>query len=388
MPRSYHARIPLEIPDSEDESIASIPVGLVYQKQNSRSIPSSPPLPRKTPSVEAQQEQTASSAGKSQQGQAQQSSRAQKSGQTSQVRYERVIPESKSIHQGCDSSLLPVVPTLHHSAGTATAAFRRDSYPAVIDLTQDDDGAPGEMVRDSQSQFVLTPTRTKTERGAAPHGHRTQGQASGRSGGSSLRSSQSHLGRSPGSQTSSRLQGSMPQTAGRQRHPSSRAERSSDRERPRRPSEESHASVDLDSNSNPDFPSVESLMQRCRGSSQGSSLARLPSVGTMADEYSVGYTSYLDQIETRIAAAAADIEAMDDIEAPAYSRNARRRRRQPWTDQELEYLVEQVNHHGAAWQVIWEQNQTGPRAIHPRRTPVDYKDKAIIYKRDQLMYVL
>ncbi|PGG95195.1 hypothetical protein AJ79_10201 [Helicocarpus griseus UAMH5409] len=177
---------------------------------------------------------------------------------------------------------------------------------------------------------MLTSTHIKTEQGAAPHGHRTQGQASGQSGGSSLQLSQSHLGRSPGSQTLSRLQGSMPQTAGRQRHLSSCAERSLNQEQPHRSSKESHASVNLNSNFNLNFPSVESLMQQCQSSSQGSSLARLPSVRTMADdEYSVGYTSYLDQIETQIAAAAADIEAMNDIEAPAYSRNPRRQQCQP-----------------------------------------------------------
>jgi hypothetical protein len=129
-------------------------------------------------------------------------------------------------------------------------------------------------------------------------------------------------------------------------------------------------------------------MEQLEASSRGSSLTRLPSIGTTLgeDEPIREDRAHFHNIEQRVREAMGDVHAAD-----CYGRrrqNGRRRRpRLPWTDTELNYLIREVNKNGPAWQLIWDLNQEGTPVIHPQRTPVDYKDKAMVYKKDMIVYV-
>jgi hypothetical protein len=130
------------------------------------------------------------------------------------------------------------------------------------------------------------------------------------------------------------------------------------------------------------FPTIDAQVERYRITSRDSSLLRLPSVATSARHDSITPDgNYLDQVEQRIEAAIDDLQA-----AGSTSRSNHRRRRRPWTEEETHFLIGQVSRHGPAWQKIWDRNREGRRIIDSRRSTVDYKDKAMIYKKDMLRY--
>lgn len=134
--------------------------------------------------------------------------------------------------------------------------------------------------------------------------------------------------------------------------------------------------------SNQIFPSAEALINRHQAL-RGSSQPRLPSVGSMADnELDEGDEGSVSDTEAVIHAAMAEMEQGRGLKKKSYYR----RRKRPWADHETAFLVEQVNQYGSAWQLIWENNQEDCLAIHPERTTVDYKDKAMTYKIHALMY--
>ena len=322
--------------------------------------------------------------------------------------YEKHVSRPRSIdtdqrNWSQNSSPLPAVPTvLRRLTGKAATILHTDPQqakkierklhkshksPIVIDLTQESDGEPGDISENFGSRPVSLRTCIKTDPYATSHGHLNRKQKSRRF----------CLERSTDSRTSNharddnliygdhQLETTPSRAADKHIHHSSRAGKSTYSEIFRGSSQQPHANLNLDPDPDLDFPSLENLIGQYQDSLQGSSPAHLPSVGTtVEDGFGIDDTSHQNRLETRIAAAVAKIQATDNTDASISVNNPRRRRR-PWANRELEYLIDQVDCHGAAWQMIWEQNRRGPRIIHPRRTPTDYKDKAMIYKRDKLM---
>jgi hypothetical protein len=114
----------------------------------------------------------------------------------------------------------------------------------------------------------------------------------------------------------------------------------------------------------------------------------LPSIGTATseDQSIRDDGTHHQDVEARIMAAMGNIRMADRYGRRGKS-GSHRRQRLPWSEEEMSFLVEQVTENGPAWQLIWDLNQEKTPVIHPRRTPVDYKDKAMIYKKDMIVYV-
>ncbi|RHZ43489.1 uncharacterized protein CDV56_101013 [Aspergillus thermomutatus] len=124
---------------------------------------------------------------------------------------------------------------------------------------------------------------------------------------------------------------------------------------------------------------------KLEASTRGSSLVRLPSIGTPVgeDESIREDRDHLDDIERRIRAAMENVRVADRY-GRLSQRGRHRRLRLRWTKRDLDWLIRKVDENGPEWQLIWELNREGMPVIHPRRTPVDDKDKGMIYKKDQI----
>ena len=123
--------------------------------------------------------------------------------------------------------------------------------------------------------------------------------------------------------------------------------------------------------SSPRFPSPAHLINRYR---HDSSAPRIPSVGTPQEDDQDWPTS---DVEADIVELERHVQVTDRDDRPQRTPQSHRR----WRPREVDFLLAQVDLHGPAWNLIWQNNRhMQPPPIHLHRSPVNYKDKAMNYR--------